>query len=736
MRTLPLITFFIFFINTYISYGQNLLQDAIVLTEATKDIEGNMTLDVDKNVLEVLAKYIKTAEDKLNCDELIKKFDGNPYIGRDNHNPLITMDCAASAARSSIDQFGGAEIYDYKSSYTPISQAMIIDGIADFLVKRMKQELSLAFFDKFKDFLLDTEEGAYAEMLFPATHRTLLAIGDQIYDFDDYLESLREAFLQDLRSLPLQTLELLDDLDLIKKQELKVLLKSSVIITQGIVDGQLAPLALVNELANSLEAMAPDSNFTQYVQLVNFSLNLLMKKGGKTHSFLEIQALQKPTTLKIFLGLAYQLSNSESLKAVLNDVKDNVAPIADFASTMHLRINKITAIAHALDSLSNKTEEDRKNKILLEQEIMDNSIAILERSVSIFDELVPQKLDDKTKTIIDKGVKVLQNIVSIQTNLRLEKYTMAINGIVSLLDNVGSFGDCNSEVSQVNQYNIRVDLLEKYIETEEEKKTARKIRKALKTSVGEFDKAALKKFTKDVENDIQVLKGAIIKRVPKLKKEINQNTRFVFCQWIDKLLKYGSFIAAVAEAKSSAEVSQALEAFALPPGSSRIKKYSAFSVSLNSFVGSGFMLEHTLGKQEWLEGVWTWHAPIGIAVNTGFGKGGALSFYASVLDFGAIVSQKITTINSTSNNQTFPVTQLDFGHIFAPGLFVYYGLPCDLPIAIGFGGQLGPLLTTTNNAGVALSADQKIRFGISLTVDIPITHFYTSGAKPQRRNKK
>lgn len=677
MRTLPLITFFIFFINTYISYGQNLLQDAIVLTEATKDIEGNMTLDVDKNVLEVLAKYIKTAEDKLNCDKLIKKFDGNPYIGRKKHKPLITMDCAASAARSSIDQFGGAEIYDYKSSYTPISQAMIIDGIADFLVKRMKQELSLAFFYKFKDFLLDTEEGAYAEMLFPTTHRTLLAIGDQIYDFDDYLESLREAFLQDLRSLPLQTLELLDDLDLIKKQELKVLLKSSVIITQGIVDGQLAPLALVNELANSLEAMAPDSNFTKYVQLVNFSLNLLMKKGGKTHSFLEIQALQKPTTLKIFLGLAYQLSNSESLKAVLNDVKDNVAPIADFASTMHLRINKITAIAHALDSLPNKTEEDRKNKILLEQEIMDNSIAILERSVSIFDELLPKKLDDKTKTIIDKGVKVLQNIVSIQTNLRLEKYTMAINGIVSLLDNVGSFGDCNSEVSQVNQYNT-----------------------------------------------------------PKLKKEINQNTRFVFCQWIDKLLKYGSFIAAVAEAKSSAEVSQALEAFALPPGSSRIKKYSAFSVSLNSFVGSGFMLEHTLGKQEWLEGVWTWHAPIGIAVNTGFGKGGALSFYASVLDFGAIVSQKITTINSTSNNQTFPVTQLDFGHIFAPGLFVYYGLPCDLPIAIGFGGQLGPLLTTTNNAGVALSADQKIRFGISLTVDIPITHFYTSGAKPQRRNKK
>src|SRR6185295_18459654 len=44
------------------------------------------------------------------------------------------------------------------------------------------------------------------------------------------------------------------------------------------------------------------------------------------------------------------------------------------------------------------------------------------------------------------------------------------------------------------------------------------------------------------------------------------------------ILKYGSLIAAIAEAKNSEEVTDAIESAALPVGSARIKKVSAWNI--------------------------------------------------------------------------------------------------------------------------------------------------------------
>ena len=89
------------------------------------------------------------------------------------------------------------------------------------------------------------------------------------------------------------------------------------------------------------------------------------------------------------------------------------------------------------------------------------------------------------------------------------------------------------------------------------------------------------------------------------------------------LFKYGSFIALVAQAKSSDEVEAAIETFALPTGSARIKRVSKFNVALNAycglFVGKEKMLD---SDKDWTFkdrdfNSWGVSAPIGISFSLG-----------------------------------------------------------------------------------------------------------------------
>ena len=54
---------------------------------------------------------------------------------------------------------------------------------------------------------------------------------------------------------------------------------------------------------------------------------------------------------------------------------------------------------------------------------------------------------------------------------------------------------------------------------------------------------------------------------------------------LKKLYKYGTFMAAVVQAKSSDDIENVIESFALPTGSARIKRESQFNVSLNAYAG-------------------------------------------------------------------------------------------------------------------------------------------------------
>ena len=186
----------------------------------------------------------------------------------------------------------------------------------------------------------------------------------------------------------------------------------------------------------------------------------------------------------------------------------------------------------------------------------------------------------------------------------------------------------------------------------------------------------------------------------------------------NRFFKYGTFMANMVDAQSPEEISNVIEAAVLPVGSSSIKKHSGFNVSVNGYLG-GF---GKFGSVDKTQNAWSSNisvsAPIGIAVSHGFNKGGSVSLTGTLIDVGAIVDYQL------ANDSSYIESTITWGNLFSPGVFLVYGMACDLPISVGIGGQYGPGLSSINGVDNITINKPDWRFGIVIAVDIPLFTVY------------
>lgn len=189
-------------------------------------------------------------------------------------------------------------------------------------------------------------------------------------------------------------------------------------------------------------------------------------------------------------------------------------------------------------------------------------------------------------------------------------------------------------------------------------------------------------------------------------------------------IKYGIFICSVAEAKSSSDVKAAIDAIALPTGSSRIKKEKSFSFGLNAYVGI-FYASNMHYKQTGLpKKEFGLTAPIGIAFNCGHFLGtGSFTFYGGIIDVGAIFTYKIDNDSSIKSD-------IRLGQVLSPSVGIVYGLPVvnryNIPFSIGANYQWGPKLRSVKETGNSTLPLLTQRFNVFIAVDIPILNFHVS----------
>lgn len=181
--------------------------------------------------------------------------------------------------------------------------------------------------------------------------------------------------------------------------------------------------------------------------------------------------------------------------------------------------------------------------------------------------------------------------------------------------------------------------------------------------------------------------------------------------------KYGILISTVANAQSSEEVKQALEASVLPVGSYSIKRRSSWSMSINSYVGAFWNYTGSANSMQ----PYGLSAPIGFNVSKGFsksGNAGGLSVNLQILDLGALVNYYLLKGDTASLPNNFNVK---LSNIFAPGFNVCYNIP-KTPLSVAWGGQYIPTLYKYQqiNGRNELVSTNAFHMQVSLLVDIPL----------------
>ncbi len=161
-----------------------------------------------------------------------------------------------------------------------------------------------------------------------------------------------------------------------------------------------------------------------------------------------------------------------------------------------------------------------------------------------------------------------------------------------------------------------------------------------------------------------------------------------------------------------------IESYALPIGSSSIKRNSKFNVALNAYGGltGGYELAYGEQASQFKPNVGL-TAPIGIS--TTFGNG-HVTVFASILDLGSIVNQRL-------NNDTVSYSGLKFEQFFTPGAGLFYNFKSS-PITIGGVYNYIPNLRTityeSGNAIITETHTSVSRINFSVLIDIPLFNIY------------
>lgn len=687
MKTLLTSIFGLFLLMAFpfVASGQNAWRDAAKLNEYFEFDPVRFRAEVDNSVdvnelkiMEIVANYCPEAvQTIMDSNGVILKvnlktcFQGNPFISlqqyaQSDFSNFLPLDFAPKIHANS----NGSENLNRGSSGGNLI-TKLADGLAIFLVKRTKEELNATFFEGLRKKM--DEEPTY-RMLFPATFDLIYVIGAEIYNYNAYIESLRECFQKDLKVLPMNLRQYSMDYQFVKKPEYQIVMEDLLGTAQMIFEAQ-KPLDVLNYWAGA--AAIQDS--IRWPGITNEKTRKAMQDvavGMRLLSLFTNSLTQESTNTKWV--------SPEEVSREMRDISHVYLYLGLlWQQGKDLRFSDGTDFRAALGKL------EKMNQVPIS---LRNTLVQLAQT--------GKQLEQDFRELIDKG-----NLVDAVLN---EEYLRFAGQLFDLLEQAR---------------NLRVQIVLPDWKVEDGKPTGQP-----KTNVQtmQTDTLERKLFTVvrqlfDLEFNVRQERFTLaVANLTRILTELLNKDDFKFKK---EFLRHANFMATVAEAQDSKEVAAAIDLFALPPGSSRMKKQSDWSISLNSYGGFGVGRENDFNDEVDAaiknKTVFAPSAPIGIDLNKGLKNAGSLSLYAQLIDVGAIFAYRFS-------DETSQIPELKFQNIVAPGGYLIYGFGNNIPASFGIGAQLGPNLRKIDpDLGLDVTTTNAWRFGFILSVDIPITHFYT-----------
>jgi hypothetical protein len=615
----------------------------VKLKEINNDGTPTVATVIREDVRGVLAPYCG-GEELVNQETVNRAFEGNPFM---------VIEYTSNFGLEELRVNKADKISESSLPSSPVG--FIADGIARFLVKRTKEELTLAFFADFKRAVQEDKSGFF-QHFFVSTQQMLLVIDTEVYQFQMYLEALREAFISDMRFLPGNLSKYLRDTgELQAKPNLHAISIDFFNVVQMNIDG-IAPVEMLRFLADkeyseiqmTADTFANLKNMAAGLHFVNhISESVFDPENGRWYSSSQIRkALSDPITLRLYMGLLWHHARAIPMAYKNGSTIDQLIAKAAVAPTL---MSDWQQLLNNFGENVGESEVSFQARRLSDSSLSSNFTHCLKLFTQILNtaNTLNKMLDPGAGEAIEmKYLQLLEQIGSLHLNVRQKHYSAAIGNTAFILD-----------ILMGNQYKGRKELLQ-----------------------------------------------------------------------------YGMFIAAVAEAENATEVQNALELFALPAGSSKAKKVAGtFSVAINAYAGGSIASEQLRTRYNpevaKSSAALSLAAPLGFSVNWGKNwgteakpKNGSIGVFFPVIDVGAIYAFRF----DDSGIDNLP--PLEWKNIVAPGVYLVVDPPMrKLPLSLGLGGQLGPLLRKIEENGSYRNRDVGgYRIGAFATIDIPINYLKLS----------
>jgi hypothetical protein len=634
------------------------------------------------SLLLLLSKLKKPKPVQLVLDSLKIAYKDNPFIKDLLGSFQIREDKITSQGSGAPKGFSGIA-----SKIGNLDVTTIADGISRFLVKRVKQELSIAFFQHFKD-LINKDEYKDAQILFPQTMVTLNAIDQEIYQFENYISTLKESFEEDL-SLLLDHMPAVIEEGRFKdyfseKPNVKYSILVALFSGKELLDGT-HPGKILNLIPDEYIDGYLDENVKGSIRTAQLLSESIRSRGEErywtTTDSLKLLLLKEDKELiaaKFYFGFLYERASDISFKG--GKLLDYLKSIHENKESLNKGINEFitylkqlgqycSTIENSLDKIKSKRPEEPTIDVYHR---LFNSFADVVEHLNKVGEL--KVINNPIEAAVKKYLTVSRFVSDLAMNIGHKNYGSAI----------------------MNVYNIYLSLTDKVYYA--------------------------KKDTLSNNRDLfySSISGKDVEEVKKHNLSANKNLVAI----INFIKKYGNFMANVVKAKTSEEVAAAIESVALPVGSASIKRHSNWNISLNAYPGLFLGSEKIKNVDENFKpntaGV---SAPIGFAISKGINWqkkcGWSTSLFVSIIDLGAPVSFRF------KDDKTEKIPNFKLKDIISPGVFLSVGFP-KFPVSCNIGWQSGPLLRGVDSSVVNIAGSTYSRFSVSFAVDIPIFNFFTS----------
>ncbi len=636
MRQLA-ISFFliILFLVNFKSNAQNAYYDAIKLRAYTNN-DGDLK-SVEDSVYFILDNYIEPKK-----KNTIHELDS---ILRREKNPFLII--SGSARSQQNDNIIGKALKGFGKNIASLNVTNLADGIARFLIKRGKEELNVAFFNRMKKFL-DDPRYPECRTLFPITIEFLENIST--FRYAELIQSLREAFHKDLSNLIVGLNQLIDlpkYKEILKSlPEIRAAVRCSKIVSElSQSEEGILPDSLIHELGVLPEWDEINSNLGNSLKLLDIFSQALRKNpaGDNSSRWIKLSDLNNlvkdKITLRIFIGLIYQEVSEDNIQFVINGSRLRAD---DFMKNNATTIYVISGLIENFAILANdvdRTIKDFRDKQDNNTLSNDDYYTYISKAINIIEYGFKVANIIREGTIDDDYIVMARNANDLYKNIYTKNYNNAIMNAYIILDQI---------------------------------------------------------FHKVVKNST----------LPDNLKKLGPASEV-----IEKILKYGNFMASVVKAESGEDVQNALEAAALPAGSYSIKQKSFVNVSINGYIGYAWDF-NSIFKNVYARGV---YAPVGINITTGSIKKHGLSVtgFVSLLDVGAVAAYRLENGTTETLKQ-----EVRLESIFSPSalLFIEVG---GYPLAIGGGWRRTPKLFYSNDTSFITILPKNV-FNFSILIDIPI----------------